>query len=357
MPMKIRISADSTCDLTSELIEQYDVKIAPLYILMDDRALRDGIECTREDIFAYTSRTGKLCGTAAVSIADYLDFFGEELKTHDQIVHFTISSDMSACFQNACDAAEEFPGRVFVVDSRNLSTGIGHLVIDGALLAREGKSGEEIQAILDERREKLNVSFVIDTLEYLRKGGRCSTVAALGANLLKLKPCIEVHEGKMSVAKKYRGTLAKAIESYVTDRIKEGEDSSILNYAGTLSNIDMEAVGKALQGNDSLALEVVNRGAEYLGRMFHSLNQIFDINVFVYGGGVTKLGKRFIDRIVASYRHYSLMDQKYPAQFIPAELGDNAGMIAEVALDRYRAGAFSPLSTDALAHGDLEVPY
>ena len=172
MPMKIRISADSTCDLTSELIEQYDVKIAPLYILMDDRALRDGIECTREDIFAYTSRTGKLCGTAAVSIADYLDFFGEELKTHDQIVHFTISSDMSACFQNACDAAEEFPGRVFVVDSRNLSTGIGHLVIDGALLAREGKSGEEIQAILDERREKLNVSFVIDTLEYLRKGGR-----------------------------------------------------------------------------------------------------------------------------------------------------------------------------------------
>ena len=179
MPMKIRISADSTCDLTSELIEQYDVKIAPLYILMDDRALRDGIECTREDIFAYTSRTGKLCGTAAVSIADYLDFFGEELRTHDQIVHFTISSDMSACFQNACDAAEEFPGRVFVVDSRSLSTGIGHLVIDGALLAREGKSGEEIQAILDERREKLNVSFVIDTLDYLRKGGRCSTVAAV----------------------------------------------------------------------------------------------------------------------------------------------------------------------------------
>ena len=141
--MKIRISADSTCDLTSALTEQYDVKIVPLYILMDDKALRDGIECTRDDIFAYTSRTGKLCGTAAVSIADYLDFFGEELRTHDQVVHFTISSDMSACFQNACDAAQEFPGRVFVVDSRNLSTGIGHLVIDGALLARE-KYGADI---------------------------------------------------------------------------------------------------------------------------------------------------------------------------------------------------------------------
>ena len=117
-------------------------------------------------------------------------------------------------------------------------------------------------------------------------------------------------------------TMAK----YATDRIKEGYDSAILNYAGTLSGIDLEAVGKALQVNDPLALEIVNRGAEYLGRMFHSLNQIFDINVFVYGGGVAKLGKRFIDRMIASYRHYSLVDQRYPAQFIPAKFGDKAGM-------------------------------
>ena len=113
---------------------------------------------------------------------------------------------------------------------------------------------------------------------------------------------------------------------YATDRIKEGYDSSILNYAGTLSNIDMEAVGKALQGNDPLALEVVNRGAEYLGRMFHSLNQIFDINIFIYGGGVAKLGSRFIDRMIAAYRHHSLIDQHYPARFIPARFGDRAGM-------------------------------
>ncbi len=113
---------------------------------------------------------------------------------------------------------------------------------------------------------------------------------------------------------------------YVTDRIKEGYDSSILNYAGTLSNIDMEAVGKALQTNDSLAMEVVSRGAEYLGRMFSSLNQIFDINVFVYGGGVAKLGSRFIDRVIAAYRHHSLIDQHYPARFIPAKFGDRAGM-------------------------------
>ena len=112
----------------------------------------------------------------------------------------------------------------------------------------------------------------------------------------------------------------------MTDRIKEGYDSSILDYAGTLSNIDMEAVGKALQNNDALALEVVNRGAEHLGRMFHTLNQVFDINIFIYGGGVAKLGSRFIDRMIAAYRHYSLIDQRYPAQFIPAKFGDRAAM-------------------------------
>ena len=119
---------------------------------------------------------------------------------------------------------------------------------------------------------------------------------------------------------------------YAMDRIKEGEESRILDYAGTLSNIDMVAVGKALQMNDPLALEVVNRGAEYLGRMFHSLNQIFDINIFVYGGGITNLGHRFTDRMIASYRHHSLMDQKYPARFLPAELGERGEIIGAALL-------------------------
>ena len=119
---------------------------------------------------------------------------------------------------------------------------------------------------------------------------------------------------------------------YAMDRIKEGEESRILDYAGTLSNVDMVAVGRALQMNDPLALEVVNRGAEYLGRMFHSLNQIFDINIFVYGGGITNLGHRFTDRMIASYRHHSLMDQKYPAKFLPAELGERAEIIGAALL-------------------------
>ena len=119
---------------------------------------------------------------------------------------------------------------------------------------------------------------------------------------------------------------------YATARLNEGMDSRILDYAGTVSNVDMVAVGRALAAGDPLAVEVVNRGAEYLGRMFNSLNMIFDINVFILGGGVMKLGSRFMDRIVASYRHYSLMDQKYPAHFIPAGLGDNAGMIGAALL-------------------------
>ena len=119
---------------------------------------------------------------------------------------------------------------------------------------------------------------------------------------------------------------------YAMDRIKEGEESRILDFAGTLSSVDMVAVGRALQMNDPLALEVVNRGAEYLGRMFHSLNQIFDINIFVYGGGITNLGHRFTDRMIASYRHHSLIDQKYPAKFLPAELGGRAEMIGAALL-------------------------
>ncbi|MBQ6595429.1 MAG: ROK family protein [Clostridia bacterium] len=121
---------------------------------------------------------------------------------------------------------------------------------------------------------------------------------------------------------------------YAASRINEGSDSRILDYAGTVANVDMVAVGRAMAAGDPLAVEAVNRGAEYLGRMFHSLNMIFDINVFILGGGVMNLGPRFMDRIVAAYRHCSLLDQKYPAQFIRAELGDNAGMIGAALLVR-----------------------
>mgnify|MGYP001144457576 CR=1 FL=1 len=239
--MKIKISADSTCDLSPELIERYHIGITPLYIIRGEETLRDGIDVHPQELYDYANATGKLCKTAAVNVSDYLAYFAACREEYDAVIHFTISSDMSGCYQNACIAAKEFTN-VYPVDSRNLSTGIGHLVLNAAEMAEQGMDAADIAAALEKKREKLDVSFVIDTLEYLRKGGRCSTVAALGANLLKLKPCIEVHEGKMSVAKKYRGTLAKAIESYVTDRIKDHDDFDKKRVFITDSGVDTEIV-------------------------------------------------------------------------------------------------------------------
>ena len=221
--MKIRICADSTCDLSPELVEKYGIEITPLYIVKDGKSYADGIEITPQDIYQHVRAGGAMCSTAAVSVADYEAFFTEQRKSCDALLHFHISSEMSSCYQNACIAAESVSG-VYPVDSRNLSTGIGQLVIAAAEMAAEGKlSAEEIYRIVLEKREKLDVSFVLDTLEYLRKGGRCSTLAAMGANLLSLKPCIEVRDGKMGVGKKYRGTLGKCIVQYVRDRL-EGRD-------------------------------------------------------------------------------------------------------------------------------------
>ena len=221
--MKIRISADSTCDLSPELIEKYNIGITPLYIVRDGQSFVDGVTITPEDIYDHVAAGGDICSTAAVTVADYEDFFKKQLEDYDAVVHFCISSEMSSCYQNACIAASEL-GNVYPVDARTLSSGIALLVLSAAELAAEGSmSAEEIQTAMNEKREKLDVSFVLDTLNYLRKGGRCSALAALGANMLSLKPSIEVHEGKMGVAKKYRGQLAKCVLQYIRDHL-EGRD-------------------------------------------------------------------------------------------------------------------------------------
>ena len=221
--MKIKIIADSTCDLSKELLEKYDIAIAPLSVTLGDNTYKDGVEMNVDDIYAYVDKTGSLPTTNAVNLADYIDIFREwKEKGYDGIVHFNISSDFSSSFQNACLAAEEFDN-VYVVDSRNLSTGQGLVVLKGAELAMEGKSPKEIHEECTAMTSKVEASFVIDKLDYLYKGGRCSAVAALGANLLKLKPCIEVTDGKMDAGKKYRGKWEKVILDYVKDRL-EGRD-------------------------------------------------------------------------------------------------------------------------------------
>ncbi|MBR6562282.1 MAG: DegV family protein, partial [Oscillospiraceae bacterium] len=193
--MLVKISADSTCDLSPELVSANQIGIMPLCVIRDGVACLDGIEITPQDIYDFFDSGKGMCSTSAVSVGDYIEFFGEALKTADAVVHLTISSDMSSCYQNALQAAEEFPGRVFPVDARNLSTGIGHLALTACELAAQGETAEKIAETLTAMREKLDVSFILDTLSYLHKGGRCSGVAALGANLLHLKPCIEVVGG------------------------------------------------------------------------------------------------------------------------------------------------------------------
>ena len=216
--MRIRVTSDSTCDLSPELIEQYQIVISPLYVVLDGKSYKDTIEITPDKVYEYVERTKKVGSTAALNVSDYLSFFRENLQGYDAIIHFTISSEMSSCYQNACIAAEEFQN-VYVIDSRNLSTEIGHLVLDAAEMAAEGKDPKEIVDILNERKKKLDVSFVIDTLKYLALGGRCSSVVALGANLLNLKPTIIVKDGKMVVGKKYRMSLDRALLRYVIDQL------------------------------------------------------------------------------------------------------------------------------------------
>lgn len=237
--MRIKITSDSTCDLSNELIEKNNIRIIPLSITYGAEAYKDGVDITPDDIFRRVESGGSIGSTAAVNVQEYVDIFTELLKDYDAIIHFTISSDMSSCYQNACIAAQNL-SNVYVIDSLNLSTGIGHLVLDAAELAGEGKQPEEIVRIIENKREKLDVSFVLSTLEYLSKGGRCSAVAAFGANLLKIRPCIEVKNGKMGVGKKYRGSFEKCLTQYVQDKLENKESLDLKRIFITDSGVPEE---------------------------------------------------------------------------------------------------------------------
>lgn len=221
--MKIKIISDSTCDLSKELIEKYDITIVPLTIIKDGQAYSDGITITPADIFAHVAAGGDLCSTTALNIEEYSQLFSKYSKEYDGILHINISSEFSSCYQNACLAAEDFDN-VRVVDSRNLSTGQGLVVLQACKLAQKCSSLDELHQQVQAFTEKVEASFVLDQLAYMVKGGRCSSAAALGANLLGLKPCIEVRNGKMSVVKKYRGSYAKCLTAYVKDRLANRDD-------------------------------------------------------------------------------------------------------------------------------------
>jgi len=218
--MKIKITSDSTCDLPQELVEKYAIGLLPLCVTVEGKTYRDGLDIQAAEMLSMTEASGGTPKTAANNIQDYLDVFTAELKEHDAVIHFTISSSMSACYQNACLAAEELEN-VYVIDSANLSTGQGHLVLDACEMAASGMAPADIVAEIESRKGKVDASFVVDTLEYLRRGGRCTALAAMGANLLRLHPCISVKDGAMGVGKKYRGNMKSCLTEYVKDRLAE----------------------------------------------------------------------------------------------------------------------------------------
>lgn len=221
--MKIKILSDSTCDLPKELIEKYDIGIFPLTIVKNGEFFRDNETITPADIFSHVAAGGDLCSTAAGNVSEYQELFARYANDYDGILHVNIGSGFSSSYQNASLAAMEFDN-VVVIDSQNLSTGQAHIVIKAAQLAAECSSLEELKEKLDSYVPKVEASFVLDQLKYMVKGGRCSSVVALGANLLNLKPCIEVRGGKMSVVKKYRGSYTKCLVNYVKDRLAGRED-------------------------------------------------------------------------------------------------------------------------------------
>jgi len=228
MSEKIKIVADSTCDLSPELVEKYDIDIIPMPIHLGDEVHYDMQDIVPEDLYNYFAKTKQLAKTSAINSSVFEERWKKWLDEGYTVINFDISSEMSSVYNCARVQALEHEGRVFAVDSKNLSTGIGLSVIKAAELAAEGKSAKEIFDYLEGYVKRVRASFVVDIIDYLWKGGRCSSVAALGANMLKIKPVIAVEDGKMDSVKKLRGTTEKTILEYVDYALK---DKTNLDYS------------------------------------------------------------------------------------------------------------------------------
>ena len=223
MANRVIIASDSTCDLSPELIQRYDVQILPLGVALGEKQYTDGVDIDPDFINAHYEKTGQLPKTSAINLADFEDFFTRLTADGSSVIFFTISSEMSSTWHNAHLAAEANE-HAFVVDTRNLSTGGGLLVVAAAEMAEAGMEAADIVAKCNAYAPCVDASFIIDSLEFLYKGGRCSALAAFGANVLSLKPCIVVKDGKMGVGKKYRGKFGAVLPKYVSDRLGDASD-------------------------------------------------------------------------------------------------------------------------------------
>ncbi|MBQ9460968.1 MAG: DegV family protein [Clostridia bacterium] len=234
---KIILSADSTLDLSEDLLKLTDTHIFPMHVILGEKSYDDGVNITPDEIYANFRATGKLPKTAAINTQEYVDRFRPLVEQGYDIIHINLGSAISSSFQN-CVTAASVLGHVYPVDSCNLSSGQGHLVIEAARMIEKGMEAREISEKLREMAPKVHSSFVIDKLDYLRAGGRCSTLAMLGANLLQIKPSIQVinRDGSMTVGKKYRGKLERVLVKYVDDQLSEfdniRDDKIFITHAG-----------------------------------------------------------------------------------------------------------------------------
>lgn len=219
MSKPVVITADSTVDLSPELRNRFDIHIIPLTIALGDDSFQDSGDFSALDLYARYRKDGTLPKTSAPGVQEMLDFFAPFVEQGCEVVHLDISAELSNTYNAARLAAQELGG-VYPVDSRSLSTGVALLALEGAECRDRGLSAAEIAAHLEELTGKVSTSFVLDTLEFMWKGGRCTGVAALGANLLKLKPALEMRDGRLVVYKKYRGTIAAVYRQYIRERLQ-----------------------------------------------------------------------------------------------------------------------------------------
>ena len=217
----VRIIADSTCDLPDTLLAQYNITLLPLHIVLGAASYKDRLEITPVEIYAWSNRTKASPKTSAPNVAQITDLIRPYYDQGDEILLMSISENMSSAASNMHLAAQSFdmPERIRIIESSNLSTGFGLLAIEAAYLAKAGKSADEIAAHIETLKPLIRASFVVDTLTFLERGGRCSGAAALAGSILKLHPKIVVQDGKMHVSHKYRGSIQKAIFAYVDDLI------------------------------------------------------------------------------------------------------------------------------------------
>ena len=238
---KIAISSDTTCDLPQNIIDENEIALCPITILLGTEEHRDTIDIDANGVLAYVEKTNVLPKTSATSIYAYKEYFEKLLEDNEQIIHFCISSKASSCYSNAVKAAEELKN-VFVVDSYSLSSGQGIQVLKACDLLKEGKTAEEIIAEIDANRDKSQISFVVDRLDFLHKGGRCSSVAMAASKVLKIHPAVAISDGALGVKKKYMGNMVRCLTQYVKDIAEENPNYDPKRCFITHSPSDKELV-------------------------------------------------------------------------------------------------------------------